>query len=297
VQEQEHISLGIYGTRPEPRNDGSVLNWARFGQAANSPQWSELDPALRAACLGGQDDPRLLTIGSLDDQVDGLGAQISNFRLDVALVWVGHNDFFIGQCTGQDVTSPAFIAPLIGRIVGAAVELTQYADDGLGAPRAKVAIVGLAGTDLAAFNPALAAAAAGAGITYIDPFNSAVTAIVTEQAITAAVAPPNGYYDVAGNQLVPFTLTFAPAFVATPNAASLAQLSPAGSGPCTSFPLGFEVCATPAYAGPFQHWDAIHPNTVYMGVVGNQILLDLNAAFGFAMEPISEAQLAATAGL
>ncbi len=295
VQELEHVSLGFFGTRPEPRNDGFVLNWARFGQAANSPQWSELDPALRAACLGGQDDPRLQTIGSLDAQIDGLGAQIGNFRIDVALVWVGHNDFFIAQCTGQDPTSPAFIGALIGRIVGAAVELAQYADAGVGAPRAKVAIVGLAG-DAGAINPALAQAATAAGITFIDPFNTAVAAIVGEQFATAAVSPPNGFYDVGGTPLVPFTLSFAPPD-ATPRVASLSDLSPTGTGPCTSFPLGTEVCATPAYAEPFQHWDAIHPNTIYMGVVGNQILLDLNAAFGFAMQPLSEDELLDNAGL
>jgi hypothetical protein len=295
VHELEHVSLGLFGTRPEPRNDGFVLNWARFGQAANAPQWSDLNPALRAACLGGQDDPRLQTIGSLDAQIDGLGAQIANFRVDVALVWVGHNDFFIAQCVGQNPADPAFVGALITRIVGAAVELAQYADAGVGAPRAKVAIVGLAG-DAGAINPALAQAASANGITFIDPFNTAVGAIVGEQFATAAVSPPNGFYDVGGTHLVPFTLSFSPPG-ATPRAASLSQLSPTGTGPCSSFPLGTELCATPAYAEPFQHWDAVHPNTIYMGVVGNQIVLDVNEAFGFAMQTLTEDQLLDNAGL
>ncbi len=56
-------------------------------------------------------------------------------------------------------------------------------------------------------------------------------------------------------------------------------------------------CATPAYAEPFRHYDAVHPNTLYMGVVGNQIVTDVNTKFGFAMRTISETQLLDNAGL
>ena len=299
VQASEHISLGFSATRPEPRNDGYVLNWARFGQAANSPQWSELDPAVRKACVNqgdpeGPDDPRLLTIGSFDDQIAGLGRQIRFGRIDVALVWIGHNDLFIAQCTGQDLNAVG--AALIAKIIGAATELKQYADGDLGAPRAKVAIVGLAGT-AAALNPSLQAAAANAGITYIDPFNTAVATIVGTQYATASATAPNGAFFVGATPLVPFTLTFVSDPPAIPKTANLGQLSPAGAGPCSSFPLGVELCSTSAYAEPFQNWDAIHPNTIYMGVIGNQILADLNAAFGFAMQPISDDELLGNAGL
>ncbi|MDD9972146.1 MAG: hypothetical protein OXR73_38220 [Myxococcales bacterium] len=297
VQEDPHIWLGVEATNPEPRNDGWNLNWARYGQAANSPQWSELDPPVRAACLGGADDPRLLTIPSLDAQIDGLGAQIQSLRVDVALVWVGHNDLFIAGCTGQDPADPVFVAQLIGRIVSAALDLQAYADDGAGAPRAKVAIIGLAGS-ASAINPALSAAAAAEGITFIDSFNDAVAAIVGEQAATVdPVNAPDGFYDVGGTPLVPFDLEFVPEFTAVPRAATLTQLSSTGTGPCSAFPTGSLLCSTPAYAEPYQHWDEIHPNTLYMGVIGNRILTDLNGAFGFAMQTISEEQLLDTAGL
>jgi len=137
----------------------------------------------------------------------------------------------------------------------------------------------------------LTSAAANAGIAFIDPFNTAVNAIVTEQATT-------GSYDVAGIDLLPFTIVFVPSFSATPKNASLADLAFPGTGPCGFNPATNGIgCATPAYAEPFQHYDAVHPNTLYMGVVGNQIITNVNATFGFAMQAIPEAQLLDTAGL
>ena len=142
-----------------------------------------------------------------------------------------------------------------------------------------------------ALNPALSSAAASAGIAFIDPFNTAVNAIVNEQATT-------GSYDVAGTGLLPFTIVFVPAFSATPKVASLAALAFPGTGPCGFNPATMGIgCATPAYAEPFTHYDGIHPNTLYMGVVGNQIVTDVNTTFGFAMRTITEAQLLDTAGL
>ena len=127
-----------------------------------------------------------------------------------------------------------------------------------------MAIIGLAGA-ASALNPALSAAAASAGIPFIDPFNTAVSAIVTEQATT-------GSYDVAGTDLLPFTIVLSP-FSATPKVASLAALAFPGTGPCGFNPATNGIgCATPAYAEPFAHYDGVHPNTLYMGVVGNQIV-------------------------
>ena len=124
-----------------------------------------------------------------------------------------------------------------------------------------------------------------------DPFNIAVNAIVNEQATT-------GSYDVAGTDLLPFTIVFTPAFSATPKTASLTDLAFPGTGPCGFNPATMAIgCATPAYAEPFRHYDGIHPNTLYMGVIGNQIITNVNTSFGFAMQTITEAQLLDTAGL
>ena len=80
--------------------------------------------------------------------------------------------------------------------------------------------------------------------------------------------------------------------------ASLADLAFPGTGPCGFNPATNGIgCATPAYAEPFRHYDAVHPNTLYMGVVGNQIVTDVNTKFGFAMRTISETQLLDNAGL
>ena len=294
VQADPRISLGVHEANPsvrgEPRNDGYSLNWARFGQAATSIQWNQLTNDERVP-ISLRTDPRLQTIGSFDAQISGLSAQIAAGEVDVALVWVGHNDLFIRTYIGyeQDGGQSAFFGALIGRIVGAAAALRNAASADPGDIKAKVAIVGLAGA-ASALNPSLSAAAASAGITFIDSFNTAVSAIVNEQATT-------GFYDVGGTPLQPFTIVYAP-FSATPKTASLSDLAFPGTGPCGFNPATNSIgCATPAYAEPFRHYDAVHPNTLYMGVVGNQILTHVNATWGFAMRTISESQLLDTAGL
>lgn len=291
VQDDVRITLGAVENNPavrgEPRNDGFALNWARFGQAALTTQWSSLTDEQLAAC-GVLGDPRLVTIGSFDAQINGLAAQIAAGQVDVALVWVGHNDLFIRQCAGLGGDDTEFYTALITRIVTAAATLRAYASADPEDIKTKVAIVGLAG-EAAALNPQLSAAAAGFGIPFIDPFNEAVNAIVTEQVTTGA-------FHVGTEALVPFQLVFVPEFDAIPLAADPGTLSIPGTGACGFSPNGYG-CSTPDYAKPFQHWDAIHPNTIYMGVIGNRILTDLNSTFGFAMRTIPDAQLLATAGL
>lgn len=296
LEASPRISLGANeedpSVRGEPRNDGYGLNWARFGQAALSLQWSSQyvkdHPNVPASQKA---DPRLQTIGSFDAQIQGLGAQIAAGQVDVALVWVGHNDMFIRQYIGyeQDGGQQAFFSALITKIVTAAATLRAYASNDPADIKAKVAIMGLAGA-ASALNPSLSAAAAGAGITFIDPFNTAVNAIVGEQAQT-------GVYDVAGAAVQPFTIVLSP-FSATPKTASLADLAFPGTGPCGFNPATSGIgCSTPAYAAAFRHYDGVHPNTLYMGVVGNQIVSDVNTKFGFAMQTIPESQLRASAGL
>jgi hypothetical protein len=289
-----YISFGGHeddpSARGEPRNDGYSRNWARFGQAALSPQWSDLTDDERVP-IEQRMDPRLQTIGSFDAQIDGLAAQIDKGKVDVALVWVGHNDLFIRQYIGydQDGGQAAFFGALISRIVNAADTLRDVASQNPNLIKAKVAIIGLAGA-ASALNPSLSAAATAAGIPFIDPFNTAVSAIVGEQAAT-------GSYDVAGTDLQPFTIVLVP-FSATPRVASVSDLAVPGTGPCGFNPATHGVgCATPAYAEPFSHYDGVHPNTLYMGVVGNQIVTDVNTRFGFAIRTISEPQLLDNAGL
>lgn len=295
LEATDRIALGANeddpSVRGEPRNDGYALNWARFGQAALGIQWNSqvvLDnPNVPAS---QKTDPRLQTLGSFDAQINGLAAQIDAGQVDVALVWIGHNDLFIRQFIGydQDGGQQAFFGALINKIVTAAATLRTHAANHPHT-QAKVAIVGLAGA-AAALNPSLSAAAASAGIAYIDSFNTAVNAIVTEQAQT-------GVYDVAGAAVQPFTIVYSP-FSATPKTASLADLAFPGTGPCGFNPATNGIgCSTPAYAGPFRHYDGVHPNTLYMGVVGNQFITDVNAKFGFAMQTIPETQLRQTAGL
>jgi hypothetical protein len=297
VQDDLRISLGSHeaspGVRGEPRNDGYGLNWARYAQAALTIQWNtpEIQDALAAGGITNP-DPRWAALGPFDAQIHGLGAQIAAGQVDVALVWVGHNDLFIRTYIGYDLDGgqQAFHTALLTKIVTAAATLRAYASADPADIKAKVAIVGLAGA-ASALNPSLSAAAANAGIAYIDPFNTAVSAIVTEQAQT-------GSYLVGSTALKPFDIVFSPAFVATPKTASLTDLSPTGTGPCGYSPLAMGIaCSTPAYAEPFRHYDAIHPNTIYMGTVGNQIITDVNTTFGFVMRTIPDAQLLDTAGL
>jgi GDSL-like Lipase/Acylhydrolase len=290
----KRVSFGGYQADPtvrgEPRNDGNSRNWARFGQAALSPQWSDLtnDPRVPES---QRTDPRLQTIGSFDAQINGLATQITKGKVDVAFVWIGHNDLFIRQYIGydQDGGQQAFFGALINRIVSAAATLRAAASQDPTEVKTKVAIIGLAGA-ASSLNPSLSAAAASAGIPFIDSFNTAVNAIVTEQAQT-------GSYDVGGTALQPFTIVLSP-FSATPKNASLADLANPGTGPCGFNPATNGIgCATPAYAEPFRHYDGVHPNTLYQGVVGNQIVTDVNSAFGFAIKTISEDRLLDNAGL
>ena len=289
----KRISFGGYednaSVRGEPRNDGNSRNWARFGQAALSIQWnSQVVLDNPNVPTSQKTDPRLQTIGAFDAQINGLAAQIANGKVDVALVWVGHNDLFIRTYIGyeQDGGQQAFFGALITKIVTAAATLRAAATQDPAQVKTKVAIVGLAGA-AAALNPSLSAAAANAGIPFIDSFNTAVSAIVGEQAQT-------GFFDVGGTPLQPFILTPA----VTPRSASLLDLAVPGTGPCGFNPATNNVgCATPAYAEPFRHYDSVHPNTLYMGVIGNQIVTDVNTAFGLSIRTMSEEKLLDNAGL
>lgn len=291
---QKRVSFGGYQADPtvrgEPRNDGYSRNWARFGQAALSPQWSDLTNDPRVP-MSQRTDPRLQTIGPFDAQINGLAAKIAKGKVDVAFVWVGHNDLFIRQYIGydQDGGQEAFYGALITKIVTAAATLRSAASQDPNEIKTKVAIIGLAGA-ASQLNPSLSSAAASAGIPFFDSFNTAVNAIVTEQAQT-------GSYDVGGTAVQPFTIVLSP-FSATPKVASLADLSPTGPGPCGFNPATNAIgCATPAYAGPFTQYDGVHPNTLYQGVVANQIVTDANTAFGFAVKTIADDQLLDNAGL
>ncbi|HET6338477.1 MAG TPA: SGNH/GDSL hydrolase family protein [Polyangiales bacterium] len=290
----KRVSFGGYEANPsvrgEPRNDGNGRNFARFGQAALSPQWSDLtnDPRVPAS---QRTDPRLQTIGAFDAQISGLAAKITRGKVDVALVWIGHNDLFIRQYIGydQDGGQQAFLGALITKIVSAAATLRAAASQDPAEIKTKVAIIGLAGA-ASSLNPALSAAAASAGIPFIDSFNTATNAIVTEQAST-------GNYDVGGTLVQPFTIVLSP-FSATPKVASLSDLANPGTGPCGFNPATNGTgCATPNYAGPFSHYDGVHPNTLYQGVAANQIVTDVNTAFGFAIKTIPEDRLLDNAGL
>lgn len=296
VQDDVRISLGTPENNPtvrgEPRNDGFSLNWARFGQAALDIQWNSPEVTAVLDLLGIPQDPRVATIESFDAQIHGLGQQIAAGEVDIALVWIGHNDLFIRQYIKyvyDEGGEAGFYNSLVTKIVTAAVTLRAYASADPEDIKAKVAIVGLAG-EANVLNPTIAAAAAGAGIAFIDPFNEAATAMVTEQATAGGV-------HVGEIALFPFDLVFYPEFIATPKVASATDLDPSGTGPCGFLPPLGIVCSTPAYAEPFTHYDGVHPNTIYQGLFGNQVITDLNDTFGFAMRTIPDEQLLATAGL
>jgi hypothetical protein len=289
VQSDSRISLGAFeddpAVRGEPRNDGYSTNWARFGQAALDLQWSnpQVQAAYTAATGRPPDTYHWAAIGPVWAQVNGLSAQIAAGEIDVALVWIGHNDLFIRTYYGfPDYPNPAtFYSDLVTRIVTIAATLRAAGQADPNEPQVKVAIVGLAGA-AASLNPSIAAAAASVGIAYIDPFAAVISDI-------SGQVSANGFYNLGGTHLFPFDAN-------GPRTASPTALSPTGTGPCGFSPLGFG-CSTPAYANPFRHWDGVHPNTAYMGLVGNEFLRDVNDSFGYAMRTVSDGQLLSTAGL
>lgn len=77
--------------------------------------------------------------------------------------------------------------------------------------------------------------------------------------------------------------------------ADFASLSPTGEGPCMDAG-GVQLCATPEYAMSLIHFDAIHANTLYRGLVANAIVESLNAEFGYAMRTIPDDVLLDSAG-
>src|SRR6185295_18207400 len=108
---------------------------------------------------------------AFDVQINGLAAKIAKGKVDVALVWVGHNDLCIRQYIGyeQDGGQQAFFGALITKIVTAAATLRAAASQDPTEIKTKVAIIGLAGA-ASALNQPLSMAAAGAGIPFFDSF-------------------------------------------------------------------------------------------------------------------------------
>ena len=109
--------------RGEPRQTGFAKNWARFGQAALDVQWALLLPPGLS--------PRLDTIQPISVQVEGLRRQIEAGEIDVAIVYVGHNDAFIHWVTGGSFEGPAFDAfsqALVDRIADIVDTLRETGD-------------------------------------------------------------------------------------------------------------------------------------------------------------------------
>ena len=107
---------------------------------------------------------------------------------------------------------------------------------------------------------------------------------------------PMGYFMLGGVALQPFQLRFDEnGLQAERRAAKATDLAVEGPGPCGFSPLGYG-CATPAYAEPVVHWDGVHPNTLYSGLIGNAMLEALNGEFGFELGQLSEEALLGNAG-
>jgi hypothetical protein len=114
--------------------------------------------------------------------------------------------------------------------------------------------------------------------------------MVTEQASA-------GDYDAGGTLVQPFTIVLSP-FAATPKVASLADLANPGTAPCGS-------------TRPRTEPDALHRTTLDRSAIttastrirftkaspSNQIVADVNTAFGFAIKAIPDDRLLDNAGL
>ena len=275
----DRLHVGVPEVNPsvrgEPRRDGFAKNWSRFGQAALDLQWRDILPPGLA--------PHLDTIEPIWAQVEGLSQQIADGEIDVAIVYLGHNDVFLRWATGGSFDDEAFVqfsGALVARIGEVVDTLLQAGDakvivslNSLTGPvvagttnpalQLQAEIVGPA---VAAHNVALAAAMSARGVPVTDLFGFLESGRFDEETRTLSV----GGYEISVDSV-----------------AEVTDLLPAGhpqaTGPC-------QLLLT----GP---WWGGRRRAVVHGLMANEFVAAIFDAFGFAIAALSDEEILAAAGL
>ena len=276
--------------RGEPRQTGFATNWARFGQAALDLQWALLLP------LGLS--PRLDTILPISAQVEGLRRQIEGSEIDVAIVYVGHNDAFIHWVTGGSFEEPGFDAfsqALVDRIAEIVDTLREAGD-----VRLIVSLNSLAGpVVIGAQSPSLQLAAQMVGPA-MARHNEALAAAMSERGIPVTDLIGNIFVDSERYDSEARVIHVGEHVIGVDSIASVVDLLPAGAplatGPCLSFG-GSPWCSTPQYNLRFLVHDATHPTTIVQGLMANEFLEAIRQAFGFDLLPLSDDEILRNAGV
>ena len=276
--------------RGEPRQTGFANNWARFGQAALDIQWSFLLPPGLS--------PSLDTIQPISAQVEGLRRQIEADEIDVAIVYVGHNDTFIHWVSGgsfEGAEFDAFSQALVDRI-GEIVDTLRESGDA----RVIVNLNSLAGPVVTgARSPSLQLAAQIVGPA-MARHNDALTAAMSERGIPVTDLIGNIFVNSERYDAEARVLSVGEHSIEIDSIASVTDLLPAGhpiaTGPCLFFD-GSQWCSTPQYNLTFLVHDATHPTTVVQGLMANEFLAAIRQAFGFDLSPLSDDEILLNAGV
>jgi len=267
---------------PDRRDAGYEYNWAKVGAAASATA------RLRIAQIWQmRTDSPFMGSAYLDEQAEGLAPYIARGEVDYAFVGAGSNDFFYRttsfSLTGsakplkqldidaifvEDVAHSVLLAVDTLRAAGAVKVMMALipmgtAEGGGGSPEV------LAG--IAAANEILAEGARRRGIATVDLFGFARD---------PARSRPDGSI-VIGDRVIPFD-----------SAATDADLVPRGTpgaGACNSKGR----CAGPQHVLRYRAEDGLHPNTVIQGLMANEVLKALNAAYGAGIELLTDEEILA----
>lgn len=267
---------------PDRRDAGYEYNWAKVGAAASATA------RLRIAQIWKmRTDSAFMGSSYLQEQAAGLAPYIASGEVKYAFVGAGSNDFFYRTSTFslagsakplneldiddvfiEDVAHSVLLAvdTLLAsgdvKVVMALIPMGT-AEEGGGSPEI------LAG--IAAANVILIEGARRRGIPTVDLFGFAQD---------PARSRPDGGIVIAG-QVIPLD-----------SAASDADLVPrgtTGAGACNSK----DLCAGPQHALRYRAEDGLHPNTAIQGLVANEVLKALNAAYGTGVELLTDAEIMA----
>ncbi len=268
------------GTWDSVRYSGYEYNYATAGGAASDNTTMNISNFLTLQVDNVQ-------VGSsyLSTQTTALAQEISAGNVDTAFVGIGSNDFFYhtnvfdfdGNWTADPtaVIDQAYIDDIANSIL-AGVDTLLAADS------ADV---------LLALIPA--GTAGGSNPEILDGIN-AVNTLLLQGAADRGIATVDlfGYNSDPDRVNEDGAITIGDLIIELDTAASAADISAEGTGPCNS--LG---CATESHANYYLADDGLHPNTIVQALIANQIIDALNSHYGHSIALLSDEEILAVAGI
>lgn len=261
---------------PDYRAGGYQHNHAKVAGTASDAARMKIDMIF--FIMEMEIDSALVGSKYVSDQVTGLLAE----NVDIAVVAAGSNDYYyhthhfdIGGNGSRNSIDPdtafnedvahSLLAHVDRLLEGESAVLLAYIPPGTAGGEADQPTL----DGIAAANAILEAGAAERGIAMVDLY---------------------GY-----NQNEDGSVDFGGMHIPMYSIATEADLVPAGTpgaGKCRSDNL----CAGPSHKQNFIADDGLHPNTIIQGLIANQVIDALNAGYGTAIAPLTEAEILAFTG-